>query len=128
MVRPLANVLSNIVFYKVMLFGQPFPMIVLWLAIALIVFTLYLGCHTRPQGVATPGRHNDRREHRPHGWMLAEAHIKVPGFNLGGIVRRAFQNGNFRKTVDRSVSRVSLQGAKIQREGLRFRRDVLVSG
>lgn len=59
MVRPLANVLSSIVFYKVMLFGQPFPMIVLWLAIALIVFTLTLGCHTRPQGVATPGKHDD---------------------------------------------------------------------
>ncbi len=32
LVRPLANGLASIVFYKVDLFGQPFPLIVLWLA------------------------------------------------------------------------------------------------
>ena len=43
LVRPLANALSSVVFYRVDLFGQPFPMIVLWLAIAALFFTFYLG-------------------------------------------------------------------------------------
>ena len=43
LVRPLANALSSVVFYKVPLFGQPFPLIVLWLASAAVFFTLYLG-------------------------------------------------------------------------------------
>ncbi len=42
-VRPLAAGLSAMVFYKVPLFGQPFPLIVLWLAIAAVFFTLYMG-------------------------------------------------------------------------------------
>ena len=42
LVRPLANGLANIVFYKVGLFGQPFPLIVLWLAIAAVFFTFYI--------------------------------------------------------------------------------------
>jgi AGCS family alanine or glycine:cation symporter len=42
-VRPLANALSSVIFFKVELFGQPFPLIVLWLAIAALFFTLYMG-------------------------------------------------------------------------------------
>lgn len=42
-VRPLANALSSVVFYKVPLFGEPFPLIVLWLAVAAVFFTFYLG-------------------------------------------------------------------------------------
>ena len=42
-VRPWANALSNIIFYKIQLFGQGFPLIVLWLAIAALFFTLYMG-------------------------------------------------------------------------------------
>lgn len=41
--RPLADGLSNIVFYKVPIFGEPFPLIVLWLAVAATFFTFYLG-------------------------------------------------------------------------------------
>jgi AGCS family alanine or glycine:cation symporter len=43
LVRPLANGLAAIVFYKVDLFGQPFPLIVLWLAVAATFFTFYMG-------------------------------------------------------------------------------------
>ncbi len=43
LVRPWANALSNIIFYKIELFGQGFPLIVLWLAIAAMFFTLYMG-------------------------------------------------------------------------------------
>jgi AGCS family alanine or glycine:cation symporter len=42
-VRPLANALSGFVFFKVDIFGQPFPLIVLWLAIAAVFFTFYMG-------------------------------------------------------------------------------------
>ena len=41
-VRPLANALSSVVFYEIPLFGQTFPIIVLWLAVAALFFTLYL--------------------------------------------------------------------------------------
>jgi AGCS family alanine or glycine:cation symporter len=43
LVRPWANALSSVVFYKISLFGQPFPLIVLWLAIAAVFFTVYMG-------------------------------------------------------------------------------------
>ena len=42
-VRPLANALSAFVFFKVNLFGQAIPLIVVWLAVAATFFTLYLG-------------------------------------------------------------------------------------
>jgi AGCS family alanine or glycine:cation symporter len=42
-VRPLANALSAVVFFKVDLFDQPFPLIVLWLAVAAAFFTFYMG-------------------------------------------------------------------------------------
>ncbi len=43
LVRPLANGLSGVVFYPVDLFGHDIPLIVLWLAVAALFFTLYLG-------------------------------------------------------------------------------------
>ncbi|MFT4615104.1 MAG: AGCS family alanine or glycine:cation symporter, partial [Bacteroidia bacterium] len=43
LVRPLADGLSSVVFYKIPLFGEPFPLIVLWLAVASVYFTFYLG-------------------------------------------------------------------------------------
>ena len=42
-IRPIANTLAELVFYKIDLFGQPFPLIVLWLAVAALFFTFYLG-------------------------------------------------------------------------------------
>ncbi|MCB1732309.1 MAG: hypothetical protein KDI21_17715, partial [Halieaceae bacterium] len=41
LVRPLANGLSNIVFYKVDLLGQDFPLIVLWLALAAVLLIAF---------------------------------------------------------------------------------------
>ncbi len=43
LVRPVAAALSGFVFYPIDLFGQPFPLIVLWLAIAAVFFTVYMG-------------------------------------------------------------------------------------
>ena len=43
LVRPLANGLANIVFYEINLLGQGFPLIVLWLAVAALFFTFYMG-------------------------------------------------------------------------------------
>ncbi len=42
-VRPLASGLSDIIFYKWHLFGQDIPLIVLWLAVAAVFFTCYMG-------------------------------------------------------------------------------------
>ncbi|MDG1164783.1 MAG: alanine/glycine:cation symporter family protein [Porticoccaceae bacterium] len=42
-VRPLAQGLSDMVFYPIHIFNQDFPLIVLWLAIAALWFTCYLG-------------------------------------------------------------------------------------
>ena len=43
LVRPFSDALSAFVFFKVELFGQPFPLIVLWLAVAALFFTFYMG-------------------------------------------------------------------------------------
>ena len=42
LIRPLAQVLSDVVFYPIQIFNQDFPLIVLWLAIASLWFTFYL--------------------------------------------------------------------------------------
>ncbi|PNQ63044.1 alanine:cation symporter family protein [Vibrio agarivorans] len=42
-ISPLTEWLSSIIFYKISLFGFPAPLIVLWLSIAGIFFTFYLG-------------------------------------------------------------------------------------
>ncbi len=41
--QPAAEAMSNFVFYKVEVFGQEAPLIVLWLAFAALYFTVYLG-------------------------------------------------------------------------------------
>jgi AGCS family alanine or glycine:cation symporter len=41
-VRPLAQGLSELVFYPIVLFDQDFPLIVIWLAVAALWFTFYL--------------------------------------------------------------------------------------
>jgi AGCS family alanine or glycine:cation symporter len=43
LIKPLAEGLSDIVFYQISIFGQGFPLIVLWLVTAAVFFTGYLG-------------------------------------------------------------------------------------
>ncbi|GAA4888096.1 alanine/glycine:cation symporter family protein [Ferrimonas pelagia] len=43
LVAPWAQALTNLIFYAIPLFGHSVPLIVLWLAIAALFFTLYLG-------------------------------------------------------------------------------------
>ena len=92
LVRPLANGLSSIVFYKVALFGQPFPLIVLWLAIAALFFTLYMGfINIRGFGLAV--RHVRGHYHNPeangeisHFQAVATAISGTVGIgNIGGV-------------------------------------------
>ena len=40
---PITAAFSNFVFYKISLFGFAMPIIVLWLAVAAVFFTVYLG-------------------------------------------------------------------------------------
>ncbi len=91
-VRPLANGLAGIVFYKVDLFGQPFPLIVLWLAVAAVFFTLYLGfLNIRGFGLAI--RHVKGHYHNPeangeisHFQAVATAISGTVGIgNIGGV-------------------------------------------
>lgn len=92
LVRPLANGLSDIIFYKVMLLGQPFPLIVLWLAVAAVFFTLYLGfINIRGFGLAI--RHLRGHYHNPeangeisHFQAVATAVSGTVGIgNIGGV-------------------------------------------
>jgi|TARA_B110000503_G_scaffold15464_1_gene21697 AGCS family alanine or glycine:cation symporter len=43
LINPLAEGLSDIIFYQINIFGQGFPLIVLWLVSAAVFFTCYLG-------------------------------------------------------------------------------------
>ena len=43
LIKPIAQGLSDIVFYQISVFGQGFPLIVLWLVTAAVFFTAYLG-------------------------------------------------------------------------------------
>jgi AGCS family alanine or glycine:cation symporter len=92
LVRPLANALSSVVFYRVELFGQPFPLIVLWLAVAALFFTLYLGfINVRGFGLAI--RHVRGHYHDPqangeisHFQAVATAISGTVGIgNIGGV-------------------------------------------
>ncbi len=92
LVRPLANALSSVVFYKVPLFGQSFPLIVLWLASAAVFFTLYLGfINIRGFGLAV--RHVRGLYHNPeargeisHFQAVATAISGTVGIgNIGGV-------------------------------------------
>jgi AGCS family alanine or glycine:cation symporter len=91
-VRPLANALAGVVFYKVDLFGQPFPLIVLWLAVAALFFTFYLGLvNIRGFGLAL--RHVRGHFHNPaangeisHFQAVATAVSGTVGIgNIGGV-------------------------------------------
>lgn len=91
-VRPLANTLSAVIFFKVELFGQPFPLIVLWLAIAAVFFTLYMGfVNIRGFGLAL--RHVRGDFHNPqakgeisHFQAVATAVSGTVGIgNIGGV-------------------------------------------
>jgi AGCS family alanine or glycine:cation symporter len=92
LVRPLANGLSDIIFFKVALFGQPFPLIVLWLAIAALFFTFYMGfINIRGFGLAI--RHVRGHYHNPaangeisHFQAVATAISGTVGIgNIGGV-------------------------------------------
>ncbi|GAB5414988.1 MAG: alanine/glycine:cation symporter family protein [Congregibacter sp.] len=43
LVGPYSNALSDFVFYRIDVFGQAFPLIVIWLLAAAVFFTLYMG-------------------------------------------------------------------------------------
>ena len=92
LVRPLANALSSVVFYRVDLFGQPFPLIVLWLAIAALFFTFYLG-FINIRGFGQAIRHVRGHYHNPqangeisHFQAVATAISGTVGIgNIGGV-------------------------------------------
>jgi len=92
MVRPWANALSNIIFYKIDLFGQGFPLIVLWLAIAAVFFTLYMG-YLNIRGFALAVKHVRGDFHNPnakgeisHFQAVATAISGTVGIgNIGGV-------------------------------------------
>lgn len=91
-VRPLTNALSRVVFYPIELFGQDFPLIVLWLTIAAVFFTLYLG-FVNVRGFALGLRHVRGRFHSPgargeisHFQAVATAVSGTVGIgNIGGV-------------------------------------------
>ena len=92
LIRPLANGLASIVFYRIDLFGQPFPLIVLWLAAAALFFTLYMGfINIRGFGLAL--RHVRGHFHNPeargeisHFQAVATAVSGTVGIgNIGGV-------------------------------------------
>jgi AGCS family alanine or glycine:cation symporter len=92
LVRPLANALSAFVFYKVPLFGEPFPLIVLWLAVAALFFTLYMG-FINIRGFRLALRHVRGHYHNPeangeisHFQAVATAISGTVGIgNIGGV-------------------------------------------
>ena len=92
LVRPWANALSNIIFYKIDLFGQGFPIIVLWLAIAAVFFTLYMG-FLNIRGFSFALRHVRGDFHNPnakgeisHFQAVATAISGTVGIgNIGGV-------------------------------------------
>ncbi|MFT4520139.1 MAG: AGCS family alanine or glycine:cation symporter [Halioglobus sp.] len=92
LVRPVSDALSAVVFYKVPLFGQPFPLIVLWLATAAVFFTFYMGfINVRGFGLAV--RHIRGQFHDPkakgeitHFQAVATAISGTVGIgNIGGV-------------------------------------------
>jgi len=91
-IRPLANGLSSVVFFKVPIFGQDFPLIVLWLAVAAVFFTLYMG-FINIRGFGAAVRHLRGDYHTPgadgeisHFQALATAISGTVGIgNIGGV-------------------------------------------
>ncbi len=92
LVRPWASALSNIIFYEIDLFGQGFPLIVLWLAIAAIFFTVYMG-FLNIRGFSLAVRHVRGEFHNPnargeisHFQAVATAISGTVGIgNIGGV-------------------------------------------
>ena len=92
LVRPWATGLSNIIFYKIDLFGQGFPVIVLWLAVAAIFFTVYMG-FLNIRGFSLAVRHVRGDFHDPnakgeisHFQAVATAISGTVGIgNIGGV-------------------------------------------
>lgn len=90
--RPVANTLAGIVFYPIDLLGQPFPLIVLWLAVAALFFTLYMG-FVNVRGFALAIRHVKGEFHDPtakgeisHFQAVATAVSGTVGVgNIGGV-------------------------------------------
>jgi len=91
LVRTLANALADFVFDRIDLFGQGFPLIVLWLAVAALFFTFYLGfINLRGFGLAL--RHVRGHFHNPaangeisHFQAVATAVSGTVGIgNIGG--------------------------------------------
>ena len=92
LVRPLSDAISAVVFFEINLFGQPFPLIVLWLAVAALFFTLYMGfINIRGFGLAL--RHVRGHFHNPqargeisHFQAVATAVSGTVGIgNIGGV-------------------------------------------
>lgn len=91
-VGPLSNKLAATVFYTVPLFGQDFPLIVLWLALAAVFFTFYMGfINLRGFGLAVQhvrGRFHDplARGEISHFQAVATAVSGTVGIgNIGGV-------------------------------------------
>ncbi len=91
-VRPLSDALASVVFYKIQVFGTAFPLIVLWLALAAVFFTLYLRfINIRGFGLAI--RHVRGHFHNPqangeisHFQAVATAVSGTVGIgNIGGV-------------------------------------------
>lgn len=91
-VGPISTALSNAVFYRVDVFGQPFPLIVIWLLAAALFFTLYMGfINLRGMGLAI--RHVRGEFHNPkaegeitHFQAVATAVSGTVGIgNIGGV-------------------------------------------
>lgn len=92
LVGPLSNKLSATIFYTVPLFGQEFPLIVLWLALAAVFFTFYMGfINLRGFGLAVQhvrGRFHDplARGEISHFQAVATAVSGTVGIgNIGGV-------------------------------------------
>ncbi|MCB1690337.1 MAG: alanine:cation symporter family protein [Halioglobus sp.] len=92
LVQPLTNALSSVVFYEINLLGQPFPLIVLWLAAAALFFTLYMGfINIRGFGLALRHVRGDFLNPRARGEIshfqaLATAISGTVGIgNIGGV-------------------------------------------
>ncbi|MEO0436381.1 MAG: alanine/glycine:cation symporter family protein [Pseudomonadota bacterium] len=90
--RPLADALAGFVFFPIQLFGQPFPLIVLWLAVAAVFFTFYMG-FINLRGFAEALRHVRGDYHDPnakgeisHFQAVATAVSGTVGVgNIGGV-------------------------------------------
>jgi AGCS family alanine or glycine:cation symporter len=92
LIRPLSNALASVVFYKIDLFGQDFPLIVLWLAVAALFFTFYMG-FLNIRGFWLAIRHVRGHYHNPeangeisHFQAVATAVSGTVGIgNIGGV-------------------------------------------